>query len=729
MDSAQQNYPQQPPPAAVAVRNLAPGLVVRSVVGKLESNSAMKEALRHLPRHASVDGALVKAITVGTWEVSWRLGDMSVIAKHQVQWLLNTNNCAFLPFCVRPQLPADGAAAAPAPAAPNPVDQPADGGETESSSSSDEEEIIFFGPEPPPELPPEPADDHLSPHGLKWTLRTEPIRVDSRTTPNIAPHVRWKKGQSTLPTREPLVYFEHFMLPAWLECIPRWTSAKLINRRLPPMDKKEFLKWMGVLLATTFARGSKLSDLWTEKDVGFFPPARTGERHGIGRNRWNNIKSCLTLTPPGETADRWLCQWLIDEWNDWMVQCFTPGFKICVDESMFEWRGRGDYDTRGLPHVSKISRKPTGVGLELKNALCVLSGVMLRYEMLEGQAAMANRKFCEEGINKCTATTLRLVEPWFNKGRHIVGDSWFGSVQSAVELWKRGCWFTGMVKLAHREYPKHFIQNVAFTDNNKRGDTVTLTTSKDGCTVIAHGWNEPGKPKKPRKALVSTCGVTTDVEPSKRKRAFLNPETAEMDERILEVPQTHLIEEYFSGAQGIDVFNHQGQGGLRLEGLHTRDCWFRVFESMLGTVEVNSFNAYRYFEVGKDNVEHARFTEELAMQLTGFDPTAQREQVEQPAAKRHKKQVSAPLRHTILKLADTSHFKKKARAAASQDKRAVAHNKCSICGHQCYFYCRDCSQVGGKRFFNLCGPTSGRQCISEHIQTELLRSPEDDEEE
>ena len=717
MDSAPQNYPQQPPPAAVAVRNLAPGLVVRSVVGKLESNVAMKEPLRFLPRNASVDGALVKMCTVGTWEVRWQLGSASVVAKHQVRWLLNTNNCAFLPFCVRPQVPGDGAAAAPVPAAPNPVDQPADEEQTESSSESDEEELIFFGPQPPPPPQGAGADDPLCPHGLQWTVQSEPIRVDSRTTHNSAPHMRWKKGQSTLPSREPRVYFDHFLPPAWLDSIPHWTSAELAKKGLPPMDRREFMTWMGVLFATTFGKNSKISDMWTEKDLGFFPPARTGERHGIGRNRWNNIKSCLTFTPPGETADRWRCRWLIDTWNDWMIESFTPGFKIVVDESVFEWRGRGDYDTRGLPHVSKIARKPKGVGLELKNALCVLSGVMIRYEMLEGKAAMANRKYCEPGINATTATTLRLIEPWFNKGRHVVGDSWFGSVQTAVELWKKGCWFTGMIKNAHREFPKNYIQKLEFTDNSRWGDTVTLTARKDGCAVIAHGWNEPGKPNKPRKALVSTCGVTTDADPSKRKRSILNPETAEMEDRILEVPQTHLIHEYFSGAAGIDVFNHQRQGGLHLEGLHTKDCWFRVFESMLGTIEVNSFNAYRYFEAGKDNVEHARFTEELAMQLTGLDRTEQREQVAQSAAKRQKKEVSGPLRHTILKLADAAHFKKKAREAASEDRRSVAHNKCTMCGSQCYFYCRDCSQVGGRRFFNLCGPTSGRQCISQHIQT------------
>jgi hypothetical protein len=337
---------------------------------------------------------------------------------------------------------------------------------------------------------------------------------------------------------------------------------------------------------------------------------------------------------------------------------------------------------RGLPHVSKVIRKPKGVGLELKNALCCESGVMLCYEMLEGKAAMATKRFCGPSINATTATTLRLVEPWMGKGRLIVGDSWFASVQTALALRARGCFFTGMVKTAHREFPLSFIQKLAFGPQAKRGDSITLTATKAGYKLIAHCWNEPGKEGKPKKALISTCGVTTAVEADKRTRWILNPATAEMDPKILEVPKTDLLRRYFEGAKGIDVFNHCRQGGLRLEALKTKDCWFRVFQCMIGTVETSAFNAMRHFEQDKQAMDHSVFTEELAMELTGFCRDTGEDAPGPSSGKRKRSagpQAPRKLYHTIVMLKLAPHKAKLIKAASKRGKRGQGHNKCTEC--------------------------------------------------
>ncbi len=134
--------------------------------------------------------------------------------------------------------------------------------------------------------------------------------------------------------------------------------------------------------------------------------------------------------------------------------------------------------------------------------------------------------------------------------------------------------------------------------------------------LISHWWNEPGKVGKPKKELVSTCGVTTACDPDFHSCWYLNPETAQMDIRALEIPKTHLLLEYFDRAKGIDVFNHAHQGGLHLEGLATKNCWFRVFKCMVGTIKTSLFNTYKHFEVGKQESKHGMFTEELLVQFT-----------------------------------------------------------------------------------------------------------------
>ncbi len=64
---------------------------------------------------------------------------------------------------------------------------------------------------------------------------------------------------------------------------------------------------------------------------------------------------------------------------------------------------------------------------------------MLQYEMLEGKAAMVNRRAPDKCHNKASlhdqhinSYDQSLVEPWMHKGLLVVvGNSWFTSLQTA----------------------------------------------------------------------------------------------------------------------------------------------------------------------------------------------------------------------------------------------------------------------------------------------------------
>ena len=77
-----------------------------------------------------------------------------------------------------------------------------------------------------------------------------------------------------------------------------------------------------------------------------------------------------------------------------------------------------------------VGRKPDDKGAELHTVADGQSGIMVNFEPYEGKAAMADRKFCRD-YQATTATTLRLVEPFFGTGRIVIADSWFGSVRRA----------------------------------------------------------------------------------------------------------------------------------------------------------------------------------------------------------------------------------------------------------------------------------------------------------
>jgi Transposase IS4 len=52
--------------------------------------------------------------------------------------------------------------------------------------------------------------------------------------------------------------------------------------------------------------------------------------------------------------------------------------------------------------------------------------------------------------------------PWDRKGRILVADSYFASVESVVELYKAGLRFIGIVRTATRRYPISELSRIDF---------------------------------------------------------------------------------------------------------------------------------------------------------------------------------------------------------------------------------------------------------------------------
>ena len=45
----------------------------------------------------------------------------------------------------------------------------------------------------------------------------------------------------------------------------------------------------------------------------------------------------------------------------------SPGRVIVADEIISSWHGQSiDFDVNGAPHITKIARKPDGIGVEMK---------------------------------------------------------------------------------------------------------------------------------------------------------------------------------------------------------------------------------------------------------------------------------------------------------------------------------------------------------------------------
>ncbi len=99
---------------------------------------------------------------------------------------------------------------------------------------------------------------------------------------------------------------------------------------------------------------------------------------------------------------------ILDGFNSNREVSIQPGCHITVDESMSAWRGaEGAFVAEGEPHVTKIKGKPEGVGAELKSAADGDSGIMLRLDVMEGQAVQRAKPFYNDYKSEGTAVIMR----------------------------------------------------------------------------------------------------------------------------------------------------------------------------------------------------------------------------------------------------------------------------------------------------------------------------------
>ena len=141
---------------------------------------------------------------------------------------------------------------------------------------------------------------------------------------------------------------------------------------------------------------------------------------------------------------------------------------------MSSWISRKqDYTSDGIPHLTKIIRKPKGVGTEVKCLADGVVGIMLQLEICEGKEAEAQKKWSH--LPAGTAQTLRLSDPWHGSGRIVVADSAFSSVTTAIECRKKGLFYSGIVKTASCEFPKDYLDDPSKYAG--RGNHMTLNNN------------------------------------------------------------------------------------------------------------------------------------------------------------------------------------------------------------------------------------------------------------
>lgn len=555
----------------------------------------------------------------------------------------------------------------------------------------------------------------------------------------MEPRLEWgEDGAVDGEARTELGYFLHFFPLRAIDNTISLTNAELRRRGYSELrgssgGRQELLQFVGIMMALSLHPKKSLQECFANNSIySFSPSPQLSEFMTLGR--FSHLVACMTHATKPQTDQElqeqggfWAVQALVDAFNEQRRRIFRAGKKCCADESIFAWRGKDQrHQQGGCPHCTKILRKPQSVGMEIKNLCCCETGIMMSMEIVAGKNEMRRRKWAAQ-YGAGTSLLLRLTEAIHTTGRLMTADSAFASVKSAVALKQKGLHFMGLVKTAHKECPKAYLQSV---DMEARGDHVLCTTTINGSKIRAIGWNEgkrnPSTGRIVRKVIVATCGTTVEAPPHE-KTMWRNNDDGTTDYFTFSVKRPQMVEEYFTGAQQIDVHNHLRQGELQME-KRTTDRWqHRFFQGYVGVCEVDAYLAWKHFtRRGHGGSEHRAFLHALIEQLlnnTYGDSTAHARPLRPPYRRAgNDKSASPPSEHRLKPLRRAAHY-------SNSTKRA--QKACRLCKKLASTYCEACTQndASVRDIFAVCSPATGRHCFHEHQNAKWNAAVHSDEDE
>ena len=158
----------------------------------------------------------------------------------------------------------------------------------------------------------------------------------------------------------PIDFFMAVFPKKQLSLMVEQTSVLLAMAGKPRLTKGEVLKFFGILILITRFEFGERDNLWRrQSSCKYIPSPNFGERTGMSRDRFNDIFRYMVWSkqpeerPEGMSSEtyRWmLVQDFVKHFNGHRASFFSPGWLICVDESMSRWYGLGGHWINvGLP--------------------------------------------------------------------------------------------------------------------------------------------------------------------------------------------------------------------------------------------------------------------------------------------------------------------------------------------------------------------------------------------
>lgn len=220
-----------------------------------------------------------------------------------------------------------------------------------------------------------------------------------------------------------------------------------------------------------------VDDLWCERDG--FPVCRAT----MSKRRFKQIKSVMRFDDPlrrDKSDPLSPVRHMFSTFCNNLRVFVTPGICLTIDEQLLEYHGR-------VRFLQFIGSKPGKFGIKIfwvadANTFIAYNGLIYI-----GKNSLPVY-FREKYTSVSHATTMCLMEPFLDSGRHLTADNWFTSLDLVRELSQRKTSFIGTVRSNNRSIPAA----AKSTKGRVRKDTKYFFTEDN--VLLCSYWDKGNKP-------------------------------------------------------------------------------------------------------------------------------------------------------------------------------------------------------------------------------------------
>ena len=170
----------------------------------------------------------------------------------------------------------------------------------------------------------------------------------------------------------------------------------------------------------------------------------------------------------------------------------------------------------------------------------------------------------------------------------VVADSYFASVQSAIELKKHGLRFIGVVKTAVKQFPMSHLANVQLLGSKGDRHGLLSLDKETGTQLCAFVWLD-----RERRYFIATTSSLAEGSPvvwHQYCQIAIVETNKEPEKQEVVIAQPKAAEEYYAANDKIDQHNRFWQDDLMMERkLRTMDWDVQVNQTLLGMCMVDSY--------------------------------------------------------------------------------------------------------------------------------------------